>query len=491
MSKRIKKKKQKLSVGKYSNNSYTPELLLEEMLKCSSCTSGFTMPKHDTPLKEYEWLIKNLPTLPYVKDQYINFLFSNGLTTGDKESTERLNDFMFSQNIKGQTNYNVLQQAIVYSKYYGRCGIRWLSEKDGIVLVPPSQYTVVTEDDEQYYGFKRVYCYAISTEETKPLKFKKLNIDKSEFEKSGILIGEDKDFIVEYPQNFINLRNDTSTWEGISIFEGDKQRLMLLASVYSRLNYDIEYDGPGRLLFFLRDNIANSGLNDISASNLLDQTATTVEDRAEKARKEIEGLAREIKHSGSDSTILVSNIFKSFEHLPRVTKATEFFEWLMRKEGQVIAQNFGISASLLGLDETSGNVSMEKIIDNAMLNNIVPEREKIATQFSPMLSEKLGVKKIYFDKYELKQQLDKSAEVYKEMLSVAQCVAMSTREGDIMAKAIMNHALATLGQKEMFDIEEPLQRYDSETLEQRSENIDERVDKSITTVKEVDVGKIR
>lgn len=488
MSKRIKKKKQKLQ---NSYSKFTPEMLLEEMIRCSDCTGGFTMPKHETKMGEYEWLIDNLPTLPYVKSQYINFLFSNGLTTGDEEDDERLDNFLYRQNIKGQTNYDVIQQAIVHAKYYGRCGIRWLSEKDGIVLVPPTQYTIVTEDDTQYSGFKKVYCYAVSTDEEKPIRISELNVDREEFEKTGRLMNEEKDWLIVYPKDFINLRNDTSSWEGRSIFEADKQRLMLLASVYSRLNYDIEYDGPGRLLFFLKDNIVNSGLTDISASNLLDQTASTTEDRAEKARKEIEGLAREIKNSGSDSTILVSNIFKSFEHLPRVTKATEFFEWLMSREGSIIAQNFAITPELIGLGDVSGNVSMEKIIDNGMVNNVVPEREKIATQFSPMLSEKLGFKKIYFDKYELKQQLDKSAEVYKEMLSVAQCVAMGTVEGDMMAKAIMNHAMSTLGQKYKFDVEAPLQRYSAEELEKRNENISERVDKSVVKVEEVDVGKIR
>lgn len=486
-----RKRKKKLKNSVPVQRSYRPEELLEELLRCNTCTNGFSVPKFEKELDEYEWLIKNLPTLPYVKSQYVNFLFSNGLTTGDKQQDEKLDNFLYKMNIKGQTNFDVIQQAIILSKYYGRCGIRWLSEKDGIILVPPSQYTVVTEDDTKYDGFKKVYCYAVSTDEEKPIKLSELSIDREEFEKSGKLISEEKDWFIVYPKDFINLRNDTGTWEGTSIFEGDKQRLLLLASVYSRLNYDIEYDGPGRLLFFLKDNILNSGTTDISASNLLDQTAGTTEDRAERARKEIEGLAREIKNSTSDATILVSNIFKSFEHLPRVTKATEFFDWLMSREGSIIAQNFAITPELIGLGDVSGNVSMEKILDNGMVNNIVPEREKIATQFSPMLSEKLGLRKIYFDKYELKQQLDKSAEIYKEMLSVAQCVAMGTVEGDTMALAIMNHAMSTLGENVEFDIHKPLSRYSQEELEQRNKNISERVDKSVTKVEEVDVGKIR
>ena len=498
MSKRKRKlAKQKLANKKYIKpkpigNGYTDMSLLQEMINCSTCTNGYSNVKFETEKEEYDWMISNLPTLPYVKSQYLNFLFSNGLTTGDEEDDKRLNNFLYRLNIRGVTNYDVLQQAIVESKLYGRCGIRWLSEEDGIVLVHHTQYTIITDDDEEYKGFKKPLFYAVSTKEDKPIQFGSVNIDKEEFERTGRIVSDDGSWVIVQPNEFINLRNDTSVWEGRSILESDKQRLKLLASVYSRLNYDIEYDGPGRLLFYLRDDIINNGVNGISTGEIINQTSAMQEDRAEKARKEIEALAQEIKHSGSDSTILVSNIFKNLTHLPRVTKATEFFEWLMSKEGSIIAQNFSITPELIGLGDVSGNVSMEKIIDNGMINNIVPEREKIAIQFGPLLANHLGFEKVYFDKYELKQQLDKSAEIYKEMLSVAQCVAMATEEGDIMAKAIMNHALSTLGQKIQFDVESPLLRYNEEVREDRNENISERTDKAVKKVtEEVSVDKIR
>ena len=135
---------------------------------------------------------------------------------------------------------------------------------------------------------------------------------------------------------------------------------------------------------------------------------------------------------------------------------------------------------------------MDKILDQGMLNDIVPEREKIAVQISSVLSNKLGLPKVYFDKYELKSQMDKSSEIYKEMLSVAQCIATATKEGDKMALAIMNHAMQTLGQKEEFDINAGLHRYNTEELEARNESINEETDKGVRKVdEEVDVGKIR
>ena len=112
-----------------------------------------------------------------------------------------------------------------------------------------------------------------------------------------------------------------------------------------------------------------------------------------------------VKDSNSTSVLAVSNAFKKMDHLPRVTKATEFLSYL-NQEGEIMAQVFGVPNVLLGLGKISGNISMEKVIDNAMLNSIIPLRENIATQNSSILTNNLKVPKVYFDKYELKSQSD-------------------------------------------------------------------------------------
>ena len=235
-------------------------------------------------------------------------------------------------------------------------------------------------------------------------------------------MSKDGSIIVEIPDNFCNLRSGTEHENGISCLMRDKQRLKLLGAVYERLNYDIQYDGPGRLIFWLKDGFAKGDTIDLSASQVLDESVASKNNRANIAREEAKRLGQEIRNSKSDNVILASSVFDKMDHLPRVTKGTEFLEYLQMKEGSIICQCIGITPELIGLGDVSGNVSMERIIDNAMTNTIVPLRERFATQFSPMLSEKLGLPKIYFDKYELKEQQDKSAKTYKLALSVTQIV---------------------------------------------------------------------
>ena len=136
----------------------------------------------------------------------------------------------------------------------------------------------------------------------------------------------------------------------------------------------------------------------------MNQSVEAGRKRIDKIKDEAERVGREIKDSSSDSVIVLSNAFdKEITHLPRVTKATEFFDWI-KNEGVILAQDFGMSPSLLELGGISGNVSMTSIIDNAIWNSIIPLREKYATQYSPFLVNKLGISKAYFDMYELHQQ---------------------------------------------------------------------------------------
>ena len=51
---------------------------------------------------------------------------------------------------------------------------------------------------------------------------------------------------------------------------------------------------------------------------------------------------------------------------------------------------------------------MSSIIDLAMLNSIVPLRERYAVQFSSFIADHLKVTKVYFNLYEMAQQEDEN-----------------------------------------------------------------------------------
>lgn len=418
------------------------------MLNCNSdCINGFIKTNFKNQFDEIDWMIDNLPTLPYVIGKVIDFIFSNGITTGDEDLDKNvLMPFLYRHNVQGVTNYSVLQNAIMQSLLYGKCGIRWLDEDKGIVTENYRNYVSIMRGDDEYKGFRVPICYAMSADDKEPISLgtKEIDFDEALFLKTGKLMSKDGTIIVEIPDNFCNLRNGTDHENGLSCLLRDKQRLKLLGAVYERLNYDIQYDGPGRLIFWLKDGFAKGDTIDLSASQVLDESSSSKADRADKARIEAKRLGQEIRNSKSDNVILASSIFDKMDHLPRVTKGTEFLEYLQMKEGSIICQCFGLTPELIGLGDVSGNVSMERIIDNAMTNTIVPMRERFATQISPMLSEKLGVPKVYFDKYELKEQQDKSAKTYKLALSVTQIVGAIVNGAEALDKSTKNYMMESV-----------------------------------------------
>mgnify|MGYP004453433135 FL=1 len=433
----------------HSSNAETEaEKVMEAMLNCNSdCINGFVKTNFKNQFDEINWMIDNLPTLPYVIGKVIDFIFSNGITTGDENlDKDVLMPFLYRQNAQGVTNYSVLQNAIMQSLLYGKCGIRWLDEEKGIVTENYRNYVSIVREDDEHKGFRVPICYAMSANDKEPISLgtKEIDFDEALFLNTGKLMSKDGKIIVEIPDNFCNLRNGTDHENGLSCLLRDKQRLKLLGAVYERLNYDIQYDGPGRLIFWLKDGFAKGDTIDLSASQVLDESSSSKADRADKARIEAKRLGQEIRNSKSDNVILASSIFDKMDHLPRVTKGTEFLEYLQMKEGSIICQCFGLTPELIGLGDVSGNVSMERIIDNAMTNTIVPMRERFATQISPMLSEKLGVPKVYFDKYELKEQQDKSAKTYKLALSVTQIVGAIVNGADQLDKSTKNQMMESL-----------------------------------------------
>ena len=90
----------------------------------------------------------------------------------------------------------------------------------------------------------------------------------------------------------------------------------------------------------------------------------------------------------------------------------------------------GQSGYFLQLGGVSGNVSMTSIIDTAMLNTIVPLREKYSEQFSHFIASHLDTEKIYFNKYDMKQEEDENTMRTKVVNMMSLLNAMRFTEGE-------------------------------------------------------------
>lgn len=379
------------------------EDMLRQWAKCNSvCDVAVPKRTRKEGLEKADRYMRILPGAEYVLTQTLNYIFSNGLTTGSINEDESLKDFLYRKNERGNLNLAELRDAVGMAITHGGSGLRHL---DGNVYQYKwGTYRVLTYKEN---GLEKLLGYVIHKKGEKVPYIELRTDDLLEYEDFLRRLDE-QNLILLTEEEFIILRNDTSEWYGSSPLLADEERLDLVVAVYERLNYDIKYDGPGRIIIRPKDGYIQGENNEVSSASVMAGALDGNDKRVENLKKEASRVAGDLKKSSSDSVIVLSNAFsEKIEHLERVTKATEFFEWL-KNDTMILAQDFGMSPSLLELGGVSGNVSMTSIISTAMTNSIVPLREKYATQFSNFLAKHLNVEKVYFNKYEMEQREDEN-----------------------------------------------------------------------------------
>ena len=420
--------------------------ILASMLECNSCNDIGSLPKRtwSDGLEKVDEYMKVLPGADYVLTQTLNYMFSNGLTTGSINDDVDLNDFLYRKNLKQNTNKDELRNTIGMAITHGASGLRWY--EGNVYQYKWGTYRILTIKRN---GMQSVLGYLIKKDGTRvpPLKF---DFKKYEEYEDFIRDLDEQDLILLDTSEFMVIRNDTSCAYGHSPLLADEARLDLLTAVYERLNYDIRYDGPGRIIIRPKDGIAGGDENgDASTTNVIQGALAGQQKTANAIKAEAKRVANDIKNSSSDSVIVLSNMFdKDIDHLERVTKATEFFTWI-KNDTLVLAQDFGMAPSLLELGGVSGNVSMTSIIDTAMVNTIVPLREKYSEQFSEFIASKINTEKIYFNKYDMKQEEDENTMRTKVVNMMSLLNAMRVKEGE-------NEEIQPMAQKLFNDFAEML-----------------------------------
>lgn len=422
MSKKKKKKRRE-----YEKKQDPAVKVLKDMLDCNTACGdiGDFEPFEEISGHEHvDYCVKHLPGYSFVENQFINYIFSDGLSAGGTAEDNILNGFLYRLNDQNMTNISVLRDAVRMAHCrYGECGIRW--KEGNIYLYKSGTYAPLISTDE---GIETIVAY-VATTDGSVISEKEQEIKELEWISKTLNLNQierwyrEHDMILLDKSEFVSLRNDTSTLHGEAPLERDRLRVDLLISVYERLNYDVNYDGPGRILFPVKNGYVNDDENDISTGRIVRMMSE--KDRTNSsALKEIERITKDIRDSSSDAAIAISNGFGEPIHLPRVTKATEFLEWIQTREGEILADIIELPPSLLEEGELSGNVSMERIVDNAMENSIIPHRIHYSSQFSPMLSQHLGLEKVFFGKYKPKSE-ESDTQKYTKITAAIQALAIA------------------------------------------------------------------
>ena len=287
--------------------------ILEAMLECNQCNDIGSMPrkKWGDGLEKVDEYMRVLPGADYVLTQTLNYIFSNGLTTGSITQDEVLDKFLYQKNDRQNTNKDELRNAIGMAITHGASGLRWMN--GNIYQYKWGTYKVLTMTRN---GVRTVLGYLINKdgEYVPPVKF---DFDKYEDYEDFIRALNEKELMLLGIDEFMVLRNDTSLPYGHSPLLRDEARLDLLTAVYERLNYDIRYDGPGRIIIRPKDGLlGGDDMADASTANVLQGALAGQMKNKEQLLAEAKRVADQIKKSSSDSVIVLSNAFdKDIDHL--------------------------------------------------------------------------------------------------------------------------------------------------------------------------------
>lgn len=451
----------------FDNRNDTMKIVINAIAdteKCyNDCKDGFFSNVRNLYYKKDtdEWiryLEKNLPALQYVTRRYIDYLFSNGLTTGSEEKDVELNRRLEQPNMRNDSNISVLKEAIYISMIWGKVGLRAVSEEDGLIYYTKDKYVPFIAWDDKVKA-KRLIGYIVSTKQDDQCvtadDLIDCEFDVNTFLKDGRIIDKERELMILSTDEFCELKWYPGDKKGQSPLLKDKQRLTLIMQVFERLNHDLEYDGPGRQIWQPEEGYGMFG-NETSTSDSLEQTNTAKQSKVEKVKSKLNEFGEEYKHSKSGDIIFIPPGLKLVAEIPRVTRATEFFDYI-DEVGDIICQVYATPSALYELGRVYGNVSMAAIIDNGVLNSVVPRREAYSNQFSPLLARLWGFETVEFDKYELQQVSTDNEERLQvvDMITELQDAGF-TEIADMLAEILENDIviageLATLAVKDNID----------------------------------------
>ena len=103
--------------------------ILENMLECNACADTSPLPKRKwgDGLAKVDEYMRVLPGADYVLTQTLNYMFSNGLTTGSINDDITLNEFLYRKNSRQTLNKDELRNCIGMAITHGASGLRWLN----------------------------------------------------------------------------------------------------------------------------------------------------------------------------------------------------------------------------------------------------------------------------------------------------------------------------------------------------------------------------
>lgn len=385
------------------------DMLIAESCGGKYCSNSNTLQKGEMAYS-VEYLADNLPAVYYVTQFYVEMILHGGILTDNESSQKQLDKWLATRNILGQTNGNVIRQALLSSVTYGYSGLRRVG--NNLLFIAPNHFKIwqlpAYMNDRPVPGVKKPYFYELFSRPAHPVENNKAEQDEQSRDKfieslelkeavdGSFYTGQDPtvaDSIYIPERLFCHLRHSDEGDYGVSPLSKDRLRTTLIIDYLLNVDDEVNNDGIDYMMYLQRRSNVGSSLAGILSSSSANATINAAIDS--KVTKNAEDnqmnaarvLAKAMKRSSKTRMNLINqNVVEKVEKLDGTVALNQYMSILNDAKGTV-ADIYGIAAMLAGSSGGGWSTGMSALIEFTLERTIKPFQQRYAEQLSPMVKD--------------------------------------------------------------------------------------------------------
>lgn len=376
------------------------------------------------PNYSVEFLADNLPAVQFVGQFYLELIVHGGLIAKDPYNQRKLDTWLAAENPYGQTNGNVIREALLSSIIYGYSGLRNIL--GNLVYVAPNQFRIwripALANGKPIPGVKAPVLYEIREKKDKSLeeKEKQKNIYaledgsaytlKEVIKQNKYLKAVDGSYYQDDGQegamatsvfipryNFCHLRHSDEGSYGRSPLTTDRLRTTLLIDYLRNVIDEVNNDGNDYLMYLKQRGVVGSSLASSMSKEAIDKTITAAQDpKTVKSVRERQlaaatTLAKKLKRTAKTRIGIVSRDWVDEINKLEGTVHLDQYQALFDDAKGVVADIYGIPAMLAGSSGGGWSTGMSALIPFTLERTIKPFQQRYAQQLSAFINRASGV----------------------------------------------------------------------------------------------------
>ena len=430
---------------------------LMEMIILDSCGGEYCKKlEKNKMLYSVEYLAENLPAVAFVSEFYLELIIHGGILAKDEYNQKKLDEWLQKKNVLGQTNGNVIREALLDSIIYGYAGLR--DVMGNLVYVSPNNFKIwklpATSGGDPIPGIKVPLFYEVfvkpkehvdkdgkenvfavndqkyTLEEVIKEKTLKKAVDGSYYVDDGIK-GASVTSVYIPVENFCHLRHSDDGDYGKSPLTTDRLRTTLIIDYLKNVIDEVNNDGNDYMMYLKQRQMAGASLSssfstddvDVKLTSSTDakQTKTAREKQMAAARQ----LAQKLKRTAKTRIGIIDKSWvEEIERLDGTVKLHDYLKILDEAKG-VVADIYGIPAMLAGSSGGGWSTGMSALIPFTLERTIKPFQQRYAEQLGDMIRKCADIKgeihfqEINWEDEKTRAEIDKLAAETEKLLAEA------------------------------------------------------------------------